>query len=276
MKATLAVPLGGACFEGHFPGRPIFPGVALLDLAVQALAGAERGAASVRGIAFARLRQLVAPGDRLELTARTADGGQVRIDVRRGPELVANAQLALGVPDEPPPGALDPLPHPPLRAGEGWGGGAGWGGGTAEPDLDVLLPHRPPMRLITSIVRETAEGLVCTARVPPGCGLAHDGVASALAGVEAAAQAAAVWEALRRSRQGPGPGSDPRLGSGPRIGYLVAIRDLALFAGQVAVDAPMLASVQLEAAAPPLTHYRIEAWTGAKLLLRGTIATYLT
>jgi predicted hotdog family 3-hydroxylacyl-ACP dehydratase len=263
MNATLAVPPGGGCFEGHFPSRPIFPGVALLDLALGALAGSERGAAPLRGVVFARLRQLVAPGDRLELTARTVESGQVRIDVHRGSELVANAQLALGTPGAPPPGAIAPEPVNP--------------GPSAAADLDALLPHRPPMRLIASIVRETAEGLVCMARVPPGCGLAHDGVASALAGVEAAAQAAALWEAVRRSRQGPGPGpgSGPRLGSGPRIGYLVAIRDLTLFAGQVAVDAPMLASVQLEAAAPPLTHYRIETWIGAKLLLRGTIATYL-
>jgi predicted hotdog family 3-hydroxylacyl-ACP dehydratase len=253
VNAILAVPSGGACFEGHFPGRPILPGVALLDFALQALAGAEAGAASVRSIAFVRLRRLVAPGDRLELAARTADGGQLRIEVRRGPELVANAQLALGAPDAPPPGAIAPQPFEPAPV--------------AAADLDALLPHRPPMRLITSIVRERDDGLMCAARVPAGCGLAHEGVASTLAGVEAAAQTAAAWEALRRRRQGAD--------SGPRIGYLVAIRDLALFAGQLTVDAPMLASVQLEAAAPPLTHYRIETWAGAKLLLRGTIATYL-
>jgi predicted hotdog family 3-hydroxylacyl-ACP dehydratase len=253
VNATLAVPPGGACFEGHFPGRPILPGVVLLDLVLHALAGPERHAAPLRGITFARLRQLVSPGDRLELVARSLDDGQVRIDVRRGQELVANAQLELGTPDAPPSDEL--APESVARAV------------SAVPDLDALLPHRPPMRLVTSIVRETHEGLVCAARVPAGCGLARGGVASALAGVEAAAQAAAAWEALRRSREG----SD----SGPRIGYLVAIRDLALFATQVAVGARMIACVQLEAAAQPLTHYRIETWVQAKLLLRGTIATYL-
>jgi predicted hotdog family 3-hydroxylacyl-ACP dehydratase len=253
VNATLAVPPGGACFEGHFPGRPILPGVVLLDLALQALAGPERGAAPVRRIAFVRLRQLVSPGDRLELVARTLDDGQVRIDVRRGQELVANAQLVLGTPDAPPSDELAPEGVAPAAS--------------AVPDLDALLPHRPPMRLVTSIVRETHEGLVCAARVPAGCGLAGGGVASALAGVEAAAQTAAAWEALLRWRQGSG--------DGPRIGYLVAIRDLVLFAEKVAVDVPVLAVVRLEAAAPPLTHYRIETWMGAKLLLRGTIATYL-
>lgn len=254
MNATIAVPVGGGCFEGHFPGRPILPGVALLELAREALAGVDRNAAHLRGIAFARLRQPVAPGDRLELTARVVAGGQLRIDLRRGEELVANAQLVPGMPDAPPPS--EPAPE------------LGVPGLSAVPDLDLLLPHRPPMRLITSVAQEAADGLVCTARVPPGCGLAREGAGTPLAGVEAAAQAAAVWEALRRWRAGAG--------GSPRIGYLVAIRDLMLFARHVAVDAPMLAAARLEAAAPPLTHYRIETWAEGKLLLRGTIATYLS
>ena len=85
---------------------------------------------------------------------------------------------------------------------------------------------------------------------------------------EAAAQTAAVWEALRRWRQGGG--------GAPRIGYLVALRDVVFFAEHVAVGSPMLAAIQLEAAAPPLTHYRVETCVGGKVLVRGTIATYLT
>jgi len=107
---------------------------------------------------------------------------------------------------------------------------------------------------------------VCTARVPAACALAHAGRAPALAGIEAAAQAAAVWEALRRSRAGSG---------GARIGYLVSLRDVTFHADHIPVDAPIGAAVRLEAAAPPLTHYRIAAWCGGAALLQGTIATYL-
>jgi predicted hotdog family 3-hydroxylacyl-ACP dehydratase len=253
VNATIVVPAGGACFEGHFPGRPILPGVVLLDLALQALAGAQQRAIALRGIAFARLRQLVVPGDRLELQARELDGAQVRIELRRGQELVANAQMILGVPDSPPAAGIGLEPVDPELS--------------AAPALDALLPHRPPMRLVESIVRETVDGVVCTARVPPACALAQHGVAPALAGVEAAAQTAAVWEALRRWRQG--------VGGAARIGYLVALRDLVLFAEHTAVDAPMLCAVRLEAAAPPLTHYRIETCVGGRSLVRGTIATYL-
>jgi 3-hydroxyacyl-[acyl-carrier-protein] dehydratase len=254
MNATIVVPAEGGCFEGHFPGQPILPGVVLLDLALHALAGTRSRALALRGITFARLRQLVVPGDRLELAARELDDARVRIDLWRGEALVANAELSLGVPDSPPQAemALGPVDREL----------------SAAPGLDALLPHRPPMRLIDSIVRETVDGLVCTAHVSPACALAEHGVAPALAGVESAAQTAAVWEALRRWRQGNG---------GPaRIGYLVALRDLSLFAEHVAADAPMLTAVRLEAAAPPLTHYRVETCVGGKVLLRGTIATYLT
>jgi predicted hotdog family 3-hydroxylacyl-ACP dehydratase len=253
VSATIVVPAGGGCFEGHFPGRPILPGVVVLDLALRALAAAQQDAVALRGIAFARLRQLVVPGDRLELAARKLDEARVRIDLRRGEALVANAELALGAPDAPPVADVELEPFDAELS--------------AVPALDALLPHRPPMRLVASIVRETADGLVCTARVPSACPLAEHGVAPALAGVEAAAQTAAVWEALRRWRQGGG--------AAPRIGYLVAVRDLVLFAEHVAVDVPMLTAVRLEAAAPPLTHYRVETCVGGKSLLRGTIATYL-
>jgi 3-hydroxymyristoyl/3-hydroxydecanoyl-(acyl carrier protein) dehydratase len=253
VKATIAVPAGGGCFEGHFPGRPILPGVVLLDLALQALASAQQRPAPLRGIAFARLRQLVTPGDQLELAARHLDDAQVRIDLRRGTELVANAQLNLGVPGSPPAAGIELEPVDPELC---------------VAALDALLPHRLPMRLVDSIARELADGLVCTASVPQACALAQHGYAPALAGVEAAAQTAAVWEALRRWRQSGG--------GAPRIGYLVALRDMVFFAEQVAVGSPMLAAIQLEASAPPLTHYRVETCVGGKVLVRGTIATYLT
>lgn len=252
MNTTIEVPAGGACFAGHFPGRPILPGVVLLDLTLQALACIRQRPAPLRGIVFARLRQLVVPSDRLDLEAREVDAEQVRIALRRHAEVVANAQLILGDPNVSPGTDVGPETLKPS--------------GLAAPDIDTLLPHRPPMRLVESVVAETTDGLVCAARVPAACALAHDGRAPVLAAIEAAAQTAALWEALRRSRAG---------GAGARIGYLVALRDVAFYAERILVDAPFAAAVRLEAAAPPLTHYRIAAWCGGEALLQGTIATYL-
>jgi predicted hotdog family 3-hydroxylacyl-ACP dehydratase len=252
VNARIEIPAGGGCFEGHFPGQPILPGVALLDLACRALASAGEGQ-PLRGVAFARLRKLVAPGDRLELSARAVDRERRRVELRRGSELVANAELDFGVLDQPPR-VQYAAPAPPAE-------------GNAGAPLDALLPHRPPMRFVTSIVEQHPEGLTCRTSIPRACPLVNDGWAPALATVEAAAQTAAAWEALRRLRT--------EAGGAARIGYLVGLRDVVLFAAHVPADRCLLARVQLEDMTLPLTHYRFEVSLGGVALAAGRIASYL-
>ena len=253
MNATIDIPAGGAWFEGHFPGRPILPGVAELALAVEALAREAGRPVSLRGIAFARLRQLVLPGDRLDMSSRELDTGRLRIELKRKGDLVANAELLIGNPEE----IRDEAAAYVAPDEE-----------SAFPPLDALLPHRVPMRFLTSILSVTADGLACTARIPDACALVTDGQAPPVAAIEAAAQAAAAWEAVRRSR-------DAGVAS-PRIGYLVALRDIIFFSGSVPAERDLLVSVRLEGAAPPLTHYRIEVSLDGKPVTRGTVATFLT
>jgi len=253
MNATIEVPSGGAWFEGHFPGRPILPGVAELTLVLEALAREARRPVSIQGIAFARLRQLVLPGDRLELVARERKAARLRIDLKRESIVVANGEFILGTPEVSRSDTTACMTSTMLDA--------------IVPPLDELLPHRPPMRFLTSILRETEHGLTCAARIPGTCALVSGGSAPAVASIEAAAQAAAAWEALRRWRD-----TDVAL---PRIGYLVAMREVVFFAGRIPADRDLLVSVSLEAAAPPLAHYRIEVALEGMLATRGTIATFL-
>ncbi|MEO8163834.1 MAG: hypothetical protein ABI619_00425 [Betaproteobacteria bacterium] len=252
MKTSIAVPAGAAYFEGHFPGRPILPGVVEMLLVVEALARAWQRPVALRGIAFARLRQLVLPGEQLELEWRELDDGRVRVDLTRQGSAVANAELILGPPAQrAQPASLDAAARLPVPA----------------PPLDALLPHRPPMRFVTAILGQTEQGLDCTACVPAECGLASAGLVPALAAVEAAAQTAAAWEAVRRWRDG-----NP---AEPRVGYLVALRDVVFFAEHIAAGQSFAACVRLEAAAPPLTHYRFEAALNGSLVASGMIATFL-
>ena len=252
MNASIAIPADGAWFEGHFPGRPILPGVAVLALVLDTLARESRNPVSLRGIVFTRLRQLVLPGDRLELATRELGNGHTRFDLRREGALVANGELILGHPDQPRPllaavaAMADPVDAPPL---------------------DTLLPQRPPMRLLTAILSATADGLSCAAAIPSACALVRDGSAPALVGLEAAAQAAAAWEAMRRWRAGAD--------AAPRIGYLVALRDVVFFAERVVAELALSISVQLEASAPPLAYYQIEVSMGDSPIVRGAIATFL-
>ena len=253
MNATIEVPSGGAWFEGHFPGRPILPGVAELTLVLDALAREAGKPVSLQGIAFARLRQLVFPGNRLELVAREQEAARLRFDLKREGVPVANGEFILG-----PPLAL--------RSATATYAVPGTPASTTRA-LDDLLPHRPPMRFLRSIRQQTADGLTCTAHIPGKCALVCGGSAPALASIEAAAQAAAAWEALRRWCN-TGVAS-------PRIGYLVAMREVAFFTERVPADRDLLVSVSLEAAAPPLTHYRVEVSLEGMLVTRGTIATFL-
>jgi predicted hotdog family 3-hydroxylacyl-ACP dehydratase len=176
----------------------------------------------------------------------------LRFDLKRDGVLVANGEFIVGA---PPPAEATPA----IAAR----GAAGYTG----PAPEALLPHHPPMRFLTTILAQNADTLDATVRIPDSCALVADGASPALAAIEAAAQAAAAWEALRRRhRQGDAV---------PRVGYLVAMRDVALFAERIPAEQDFSVSVTLETAAPPLTHYRFEASLQGAALARGTIATFL-
>jgi predicted hotdog family 3-hydroxylacyl-ACP dehydratase len=249
-SASFALTVPEHLFAGHFPGRPILPGVAQLALALEHLAPS----APLASISFLRLREIVRPGDQLSFKVRSTPEGPVRIDLKHAETLVSNAQLVFG-PLQPLPASdnsLITLPGRPERS----------------VSLDDLLPHRAPMRFVSAVLDEHAAGLVCAASVPASCPLADDGTAPAFVVLEAAAQAAALWEALRRWR-GAGTAS-------AHIGYLVAARDIALGVERVPVARTLIASAYLAAAMLPLTHYDIEVALDTVTVLRGRIATYIT
>jgi predicted hotdog family 3-hydroxylacyl-ACP dehydratase len=126
------------------------------------------------------------------------------------------------------------------------------------PPVETLLPHGPPARLIRGIVEAALEGITAVAEVPPEHPLAVNGLAPGLLGIEAAAQAAAVLEALQRT-------GNP----GPRIGYLVGVRDARL-RGALPVGRPFRVTARLQGGAPPLSIYEIAVGE----TVTGTISTY--
>ncbi|HUD71594.1 MAG TPA: hypothetical protein VMQ62_06490 [Dongiaceae bacterium] len=249
----LEIPSSGSLFEGHFPGRPILPAVALLDRTVRALAatGAPEG---LRGVANLRLRRPVAPGDRLDLEAAApGPDGRARFEVRRAAEAVADGVVLLGG------------PFSPIAAGSPTRGRRPADG---SPDLDALLPHRPPMRMVESIEAEAEDGLECRARIAAGSAFDSSGTAPALVGLEMAAQTAALFESLRRRRAG-GP-------AGALLGYLVGARDVQFACTRMPVGESLRATVRLSAIALPLCHYAFEVARPGEVVASGTLSTWIT
>ena len=248
----ISLPPEGSYFEGHFPGQPILPGVAQLALVQQALA--EAGVDQpLREITFTRLRQIVLPGDILELTTRKSEEGRLRFDLKRDNKLVTNGEFLLGPLVSPDESAHSDIEKDKPIAGI--------------PPMDALLPHRPPMLFVQSVLSEADDSIACEVSIPSACALVREGSALAVVGIEAAAQAAAAWEALQRSRGGGEAAA--------RVGYLVAIRDVTFFVERIPADVPLQVCVELEAAALPLSHYRMELSLDGKPLVRGSFATFL-
>lgn len=258
LKATIEISADSPWFEGHFPGRPILPGVVELALAIAALRQETGNPLPLRGITFARLRHPVLPGDRLELSARERADPEdqmtrLRFDMKRAGMLVANGEFIVGLPLSQPGTLRD---RQTLTAAAG-----------IVPSAQALLPHHPPMRFVDSILQQNGDALECTARIPGRCALVSNSSAPTVAAIEAAAQAAAAWEALQRWR---------RQGNAvPRVGYLVAMRDIAFFTDRIPAERSLHVAVHLEAASPPLTHYRFEVSLEGLALARGAIGTFL-
>jgi 3-hydroxyacyl-[acyl-carrier-protein] dehydratase len=93
-------------FPGHFPGRPIVPGVVMIEALAQSLAclaalAGERGQAVLTGVEKARFRGLAEPPVRLtfavEVTDRRFGVTWAKGTVRQGDQVICTATLQAAV-----------------------------------------------------------------------------------------------------------------------------------------------------------------------------------
>ncbi len=108
LRAEAFVAPALAWFDGHFPGRPILPGVALLALVRRAVAAAPELCPPgwwLTGLRQVRFRRMVEPGDtvrvQVEALDPAGDDGRFRFEVSVADELCAQGLLVFAP-------ALDP------------------------------------------------------------------------------------------------------------------------------------------------------------------------
>lgn len=94
---TLPLPVAHdhPAYAGHFPGRPILPGVVLLDQAQRALELA--CGCRITGVAQAKFLSLVQPGEALELDYEAGAAG-LRFEIRCGTRRVASGRYSVASP----------------------------------------------------------------------------------------------------------------------------------------------------------------------------------
>jgi 3-hydroxyacyl-[acyl-carrier-protein] dehydratase len=239
-RFRIEIPAASPLFAGHFPGSPILPGIAHLAIVERAVG---TPLAAVRSM---KIRRPVAPGETLELSLGSPDGdGWIRFEIRLPEGAVSSG--AVQAPRVESGEELEEMELP------------------AVGELPILLPHAPPARLVHGVLEVSAVAIVCAAEFPPSHPLAVAGRVPSLLGIEAAAQSAAVLEALARREEDPGP----------RIGYLVGVREARFAVPSLATGRPFRVSARLQGSALPLSIYDIAVGEPGREAVTGTVSTFL-
>lgn len=96
-ETAFIVPVGHPAFAGHFPGRPVLPGVVLLGWAMEAVAAAGGPAAPLR-VTAAKFLHPVGPGAVLRIRCEPEARGGWRFQILAGDTLACTGNLHPGQP----------------------------------------------------------------------------------------------------------------------------------------------------------------------------------
>lgn len=83
-----------ACFNGHFPGEPILPGIVQLKLVSDLVTLSEKKKICMSGVSRVKFRSLVRPSDRLDIRAVCEEEGSLyRFTITRETETVCSGKI---------------------------------------------------------------------------------------------------------------------------------------------------------------------------------------
>jgi 3-hydroxyacyl-[acyl-carrier-protein] dehydratase len=90
---ALQVDADHPALRGHFPGRPIVPGVLLLDWAIAAIATAEQRDLLPATLTMAKFHSPVGPNEQVELRYRIEASGAIHFAITGTDRKIASASL---------------------------------------------------------------------------------------------------------------------------------------------------------------------------------------
>lgn len=213
-ETSITVPEASAWFDGHFPGHPVLPGLALIHWA--ALRGESLGCSppAFRGASTVKFVAPTMPGDRLSLSLTPARD-TLRFEYRADSELRGVGTLVYassGAPDERLANLSATSIAAPTEAGEA---------------ASRYIPHRGVMRMVDRVYDATREHAITEYDIPPDSPAGVDDGLAGWAAVEIMAQSGAVMNAGE-----------------PRRGMLVSVRGFMISAGALAGGATARVSVK--------------------------------
>jgi 3-hydroxyacyl-[acyl-carrier-protein] dehydratase len=97
LSAEVHVPAGASWFDGHFPGRPVLPGIAQLGMVFELVRHALDGPVRVTEVSRVRFKQMIVPDDRLTVVAepRPGGGGRYGFRITRQDEVVCTGTMTV-------------------------------------------------------------------------------------------------------------------------------------------------------------------------------------
>jgi len=97
VTSSISLDEASPLLSGHFPGEPIFPGVAQLGWVLLAAEKLERRTVRLSALRDFRLRQVVGPGDVIDvIVTRATTPGEIRFEIRKGAKVASSGVLVLG------------------------------------------------------------------------------------------------------------------------------------------------------------------------------------
>ena len=101
VSLTVKVPASSGCFDGHFEGAPILPGIAHLALVLDACETRFGTPCELTGIGDVRWRRPIRPGDQLAITVTgELSDPAVRFSIRCGPEIASSGTVMIAAAGE--------------------------------------------------------------------------------------------------------------------------------------------------------------------------------